>query len=65
MRDQIESGFARLQRDTEGQIVGTLTKFDGQMRLTLEDGYMLVKHPSTGRLRVWDRKKQRIVEFEK
>jgi small nuclear ribonucleoprotein (snRNP)-like protein len=65
VRDQIEGGYARLQRDTEGQIVGTLTKFDGQMRLTLEDGFMLVKHPNTGRLLVWDKKKQRIVEFAK
>lgn len=65
MRTEIEGGYARLQRDTEGQVIGTLTKIDGHMQLTLEDGFVLIKHESTGRLSVWDRKNKRVVELAK
>lgn len=56
----------RLQCDSDGQMIGTLIySGNGNPHLILEPGFMLVKMEETGRIRIWDSKKRKLVEFAK
>lgn len=66
MRDQAQGGYERLQYDVDGQIVGSLVKAPfGQWVLLLNAYFVLVTHPETGNLRLWDLKKHKLVELAK
>lgn len=66
MSDKTTRSGERLQCDSDGQMIGTLIDSgNGNSYLMLEHGFMLVKVEETGRIRIWDSKKRKLVEFAK
>jgi len=65
MRDQIESGGSWLQYSTDGELIGKIIKSNtGRLILHLEEGFQLVLIPETGRVRIWNGKERKLIEFK-
>jgi len=66
MRSQAQSSVTKLQYDTEGKVVGTLTKSSwGPWVLSLEPDYEFIVTPETGRVRIWGGKDFKLIELAK
>jgi hypothetical protein len=64
--DKTESGAAKVQYDTDGQAIGYLFKADKEhVELVLRPNFRLVFIPETRRLRIWDRKNDKLIELAK
>jgi hypothetical protein len=64
MRTETPRRAERLQRDTEGELIGVLVELEsGYLEIFLKPGFRFVKVPETGRIRIWDKNRGKIVEL--